>query len=470
MRRQRNSPHQDRGLPIVEDSEERKGQGRTTLSKRRRQLLLFVIKYKWSIFGVKAVLLLTALWFSSQGLRVSRTHFVDHPRYIRFLVSDDGIDQSYRQRLAPKVSRLDLHMELYPSKRLVHMSRGDQRRQQSVLDDSDEYKYGKADEFETDECKAQYEWQTLSYPTCNSLHEIDLLNTRDDPSTYMLGNGYWRDVWLIRDVVLKTIRYQHDFEERNYDRHRRDALAMEHLTRSKMVVNIHSFCANSGVFDYADGGSISDIIWPNRVNATQATDLLRLQVATQAAMGLAAMHNVDKEGVASIAHTDISPSQFVAVQGIFQLNDFNRARFLRWNVTSNQPCKYHVGKNPGKNRSPEEYNHELQTEKVDIYSFGNILYMLLTNMWPFIEDTDEDAQAQVKKGLRPPISEEVWNSTNPILNDLKEAMFKCHEQDPMERATAREVETLLLRSLHHHDPEALERWGLEKEYGHRVSS
>jgi serine/threonine protein kinase len=472
MRRQRVSQQHAAGLPIVEDDKERKGEGRTPLSNRRQQPLLFLIKSKWSVFGFKAVVLLTALSLSSSGLRRTKIRFGQHPRYIRFIVHDDAIGQSYQKLHVAKVSRLDLHMELYPSKRLVHMSRREQRRQLEVRDDSSEYRYGRADEFETDECKAQYDWQKVSYPTCNSLHEIDLLQIRDDPfhRTRLLGNGYWRDVWLIRDVVLKTIRYTHDFEDRNYDRHRRDALAMEHLTKSKMVVNIHGFCANSGISDYADGGSISDIIWPKRANATTATDLQKLQVATQAAMGLAATHNVDKEGVASIAHTDITPTQFVAVGGIFQLNDFNRARFIRWNITSNQPCKYYVGKNPGKNRSPEEYNRDLQTEKVDIYSFGNILYMLLTSMWPFLEETEEEAQEQVKQGLRPSIPEDTWNSTNPIVNDLKEVMFKCHEHDPTKRATAREVETLLLLSLHRHDPTALKRWGLEKEYGHRIAS
>jgi hypothetical protein len=224
-----------------------------------------LIKYKWSAFGFKAMVLMTALSFSTSGIgmaRMARMNYVQHPRYIRFVVHDNAIDHNNRQlRLVPKVSRLDLHMELFPSKRLIHMSRREQRQQMAVRDNSDEYMYGRADEFETDECKAQHEWQKVSYPTCNSLHEIDLLEIRDDPSkrTRMLGNSYWRDVWLVHNVVLKTMRYTHDFEDRNYDRHCRDALAMEHLTKSKMVVDIYGFCGNSGVSAYCNGGTISDI-------------------------------------------------------------------------------------------------------------------------------------------------------------------------------------------------------------------
>jgi serine/threonine protein kinase len=88
-------------------------------------------------------------------------------------------------------------------------------------------------------------------------------------------------------------------------------------------------------------------------------------LATQAAIGLAAVHNIDKEGEASIAHTDISPSQYIKVNGKYKLNDFNRARFIPW--SNDKMCPYEVGNNPGKNRSPEEYNYEPQTEKVSSY-------------------------------------------------------------------------------------------------------
>ena len=89
-----------------------------------------------------------------------------------------------------------------------------------------------------------------------------------------------------------------------------------------------------------------------------------LEIAVQAAMGLAAVHNFDKEGRPSVAHTDISPGQFVRVGDIFKLNDFNRARFLMTNVTDGGVCTFEVGNNPGKNRSPEEYAYYPETEKV----------------------------------------------------------------------------------------------------------
>ena len=372
-------------------------------------------------------------------------------------------------------------MELYPSKRLMHMSLKDQKRRSAVRDNSIDYKEGMADEFETEECKAQYDWQKASYPTCNSIHEMDLLsslryggqeNHHDDNhiQNSLLTSGFFRDVWLMdlhKRLVLKTLRYEKDFDKRNYDRHRRDVAAMQHLTKSKMIASVYGFCANTGIYDYAEGGTIRDAIWPPKesMNATGGlTHLRRLQLATQAAMGIAALHNADREGVASMAHTDISPKQFVSVRGIYQLNDFNRLRFVRWNITSNQPCPHYVVENAGKNRSPEEYSHDWQTEKVDIYSFGNLLYSLLTGLRAFQDVDTEEAQKKVMHGLRPRIPREIKESTNPIVKDMMRIMVKCLKHDPKQRATARQVERFLLRSLHRHDPTALERWGLANDY------
>ena len=68
----------------------------------------------------------------------------------------------------------------------------------------------------------------------------------------------------------------------------------------------------------------------------------------QIATSIADAHNFDKEGVASIAHSDITPGQFVLIDGKYKLNDFNRARLIRWNSKTNAPCGFHVGNNPGK--------------------------------------------------------------------------------------------------------------------------
>jgi hypothetical protein len=91
--------------------------------------------------------------------------------------------------------------------------------------------------------------------------------------------------------------------------------------------------------------------------------------ATEAAIALAAVHNIDEEGYPTIAHTDIAPAQFIKVKDTYKLNDFNRARFIPYRYTnagniSVEMCPYYIVSNPGRNRSPEEYNFEPQTEKV----------------------------------------------------------------------------------------------------------
>ena len=107
------------------------------------------------------------------------------------------------------------------------------------------------------------------------------------------------------------------------------------------------FCGNSGIFEYASGGSLEDAIWYSDEPEWNSTEMLI--VAYQAASGLADLHNVDMEGRASIAHTDITPSQFVFVNSVgrFLLNDFNRCRFISWDKKKNKACNFHVGSNPG---------------------------------------------------------------------------------------------------------------------------
>jgi len=180
--------------------------------------------------------------------------------------------------------------------------------------------------------------------------------------------------------------------------------------------------------------------------------------ATQAAMSVASVHNIDMEGQASIAHTDISPGQWIKAGDIFKLNDFNRARFLRYK--DGKVCPFYVGNNAGKNRSPEEYAYEKETEKVDIYSLGNIFYMLLQEQWPFDDMKTEDAQEEVKNGNRPAIYEDIWNSTEPVNVALKHAMIRCHNQNSITRATAREIADYWRQTIEELDPGRLAEWGV----------
>ena len=154
------------------------------------------------------------------------------------------------------------------------------KRRQKKLEDSEEYEDGLADPFETEDCRAQYPWQLETFPTCNFLHEFDLSRRY----ATLVANGYWRDVWVVEEEatgnkrVLKTIRYEHDYTPRNFDRHRRDALAMERLTKYKSVVDIYGFCGNSGLAEFADGGDISDAIWPSDDETSNMTSLEKLNI------------------------------------------------------------------------------------------------------------------------------------------------------------------------------------------------
>ena len=303
-------------------------------------LRLIVVAFFFSLFVIVA-------HTASRAGRKRRRVF---PRYVRY-DHDDPVLQP-----TPIVRRLDLDMELYPSKRTIYVSKRDQEAQ-DYLKNSKDFNRNLQDPLETDECKAQYDWQLKSYPTCNIVHETDITNLHarryKDEQVRLIADGYYRDVWTVRDGhekrILKTLRFEHDYVPRNYERHRRDAVAMERLTSSPHILDIYGYCGNSGVFEHGDGGDVTRLLWPSRKQTKRTiTQEQKLNVAAQLTSAIAAMHNVDMEGRPSIAHTDITPGQFVKVNGMYRLNDFNRARFLLWNKVKGEACGYYVANNPGK--------------------------------------------------------------------------------------------------------------------------
>jgi len=356
-----------------------------------------------------------------------------------------------------RTKRLPTYVEeLYPSKRRMDWTPDDAKFMKNILN-SRKYSKRKPSLTESINCTAQHDWQSSTFPSCNTVHEQNLYpfhsflqngRENDDRSKsshlQLVASGFWRDVWMIHEfdnvgtIAMKTIRMEQDFDERNYDRHRRDALAMDRLTFSPYIANVFGYCGNSGLYEYSHDGSIEDLIWPQN-GSFKLSMYERVKIAAQVAYGIADMHDADKNNIPSIVHTDITPSQFISIGGVYKLNDFNRCRFLSWNREERKPCSYRVVRNPGTFRSPEEYLYVDQSEKIDIYSMGNIFYSLLTENWPFENEEEVEARVRIKEGNRPAIDSMFLQSKDLSVSTLLKGIEMCWKQNPDERSSAEDL-------------------------------
>jgi len=380
---------------------------------------------------------------------------------------------------------IDRYVTLYPD---------DDGYEERLISLAKSTKYGNREVFEDNKCKAKHEWQLGAYPVCNTIHEHELSHllrmfTRaaqrfvpknNDVSSRPLrkiegegeeiirplSNGYWRDVWVLSKAsgsfdtnlpnndtsssvvtfseeltVLKTLRYEHEFNDRNYDRHRKDALASERLSKSPYVVDIYAYCANTAVFEYGKGGDIDGRLWDwdeeeEKYRIVEIPSIEMLDIAYQVARAIAEMHDVEDDGYASIAHTDITPAQFIFIDGHWKLNDFNRCRFMRVKKEDDSPCGFYVGANPGKFRAPEEYEFKEESEMIDVYSMGIVFYSILTGNSPWEGEKESKAQKKVIAGKRPIIPDDVLESKDVAIQAILRATQRCWQQNPNDRPKA----------------------------------
>jgi len=386
------------------------------------------------------------------------------------------------------------------------------------------------------------EWHSYHFPNCNEIHEIDLraavrhpresfvrqriiaTTTSDGTNATdasappfpwgFVSNGLWRDVFScdpreevtssieapispMPPAVLKVMKREHEYDQRNFQRHRRDALVMERLSSSHHLVAIYGYCANT-VLTQAISHTLDDVIyarenerkkiWNPRngyqvkppleswmgkddngeLLATRETELGRIRLALGVFRGLMDLHEgdgtTDMEWL-PVIHADLQAKQYLVDSdtGKVYLNDFNRCRFiakkdspipaannvtLATNVgTHIQSCPVYIPTAPGYARSPEEYNNAPLTEKLDIYSAGNILYGIITGKKPWNGERGKHIKDDIQTGKRPEVDAAIRDAEGTVDAELVRLLDRVYEADPDERASAKEVVVALEQLL-----------------------
>jgi serine/threonine protein kinase len=316
-------------------------------------------------------------------------------------------------------------------------------------------------------CVAAEVWQDEAHPNCNSFHELVLI-----PHGQFLGQGWFRMAWLYDQAVVKMLRLEREYLEEYYELHRRDAVALDHLTFSPFIMNVYGYCGQSAINELADFmpgiNALEQLNRRLRGQHSVGVLIVKLRLALAVSIGLYHVH-YGKPGMPwehgnetltirpSMAHYDINPRNIAIVKGGNpKLNDFNIAEFLRYpSETSNaSTCGFPARLHEPWWRAPEELDTNSTTtmvnEKVDIYALGAVLFHILTTHSPrgkMQKDRMDGVRAEVRRGVRPVLMEPYASDPSPIVQAFKDAMALCMDTDPRKRGTAGEVAIILYQAL-----------------------
>lgn len=470
-------------------------------------------KYLLVVFAFIAILYAVLVLRFYQGNFLLFREFKENNRRAN-VVKSSKISQSQkkdqRKRHWPRIIYMEKEWTLEKRHKRRHVEIESTR---NTLHDKNEWQQPR--ESQGGKCLPKSEWQTKSNPNCNIVHEIDFatatvkeiigssinnVSHSTEDNFKLLGEGWFRTTWQLdrsivkhtidqsnhhdhnhihayaiqdESVVLKTLRIEREFLSEYYELHRRDAVAMERLTKSNFVVNVFGFCAQSAINELANFNyhGIQNLETFNRrlrgLNSPKSAEM-KIRLAASVALGVADIHAAG-ENIVPIAHNgrykdsvymvhyDLNPRNIALFSGGRpKINDFNIAEFLRYDPVTGATCGFPSRLHEPWWRAPEEMNTNateegiLLDEKVDVYALGNILYHTLTSYAPWGKmknDRIPEVRLKVAKGQQPQIPRVYAHDKNRHVKAIVKAISMCWVLDPAKRSSAREVAEVLYTAL-----------------------
>src|SRR5688572_26578293 len=235
-----------------------------------------------------------------------------------------------------------------------------------------------------------------------------------------------RDTKLGRDVAIKALPEEFARDPERLARLEGEARALASLNHPN-VAAIYGLEEHDGttflVLELVEGITLADRLRTSRLRIEQV-----LEIGAQIAAGLEAAHDAD------VVHRDLKPANVnVTAEGRVKVLDFGLAKTLsptrhELETRTARPAEPDVGAGSAAYMSPEQARGEQTNRQTDIWSFGVVLYEMLTGGSLFARGTTTETLACVLEA--PPDFARLPPATPPGVQRL---VRRCLEKDPRRR-------------------------------------
>lgn len=223
------------------------------------------------------------------------------------------------------------------------------------------------------------------------------------------------DTKLQRKVALKFLpeKFSSDPEFKSrFEHEARAAAALNHPN----IITVYDLGEHAGrlyiAMEHVAGHTLAELIDTDQISVRKALDL-----AAQICDGLGAAHT------AGIVHRDIKPANIL-------VDESGRARILDFGLAKSRHAttETKVGSTLGtvQYESPEQSRGEQVDNRSDLFSFGSVLYEMITGKLPFPGEYDEAIRYAISHEVVEPLTR--YKSSVPA--DLENVVAKLLEKEP----------------------------------------
>ncbi|XP_028252928.1 mitogen-activated protein kinase kinase kinase 7 isoform X2 [Parambassis ranga] len=270
---------------------------------------------------------------------------------------------------------------------------------------------------------------SLALPSADMLetppgYPFEEINYEDIEVEEVVGRGAFGVVckakWKGKDVAIKTIESESE----------RKAFIVELRQLSRVnhpnIVKLYGSC-NSPVclvMEYAEGGSLYNVLH-GAEPLPYYTASHAMSWCLQCSQGVAYLHGMKPK---ALIHRDLKPPNLLLVAGgtVLKICDFGTACDIQTHMTNNKGSAAWM--------APEVFEGSNYSEKCDVFSWGIILWEVITRRKPFDEIGGPAFRIMwaVHNGTRPPL---IKNLPKPI----ESLMTRCWSKDPSQRPSMEEI-------------------------------